>query len=45
MIYHVNAAALPGGDGSSERPFRSIQQAADAAMPGDEVIVAPGIYR
>ena len=45
MIYHVSASAAPGGDGSESRPFRTIQAAADLALPGDEVLVAPGIYR
>lgn len=44
MIYYVNAAAK-NGDGSKEHPFTRIQQAADAAMPGDEVLVYPGVYR
>lgn len=34
-----------GGDGTKEYPFNSIAQAAKLAQPGDEVIVAPGIYR
>jgi len=45
MKYFVNAFAASCGDGSEEYPFRTIQQAADIALPGDEVIVAPGIYR
>lgn len=45
MEYYVNINSLPGGDGSREKPFSSIQQAAGLAKPGDEVIVAPGIYR
>ncbi|MDY3773313.1 MAG: DUF1565 domain-containing protein, partial [Candidatus Faecousia sp.] len=45
MIYYVNCNAQPAGDGSKERPFRRIQQAALVALPGDEVLVAPGIYR
>ena len=45
MIYYVNCNARPAGDGSKERPFRRIQQAALVALPGDEVLVAPGIYR
>lgn len=45
MQYYVNCNAKPNGDGSRERPFLRIGQAADAAMPGDEVIVMPGIYR
>lgn len=34
-----------GGDGTREYPFNSLAQAAKLAQPGDEVIVAPGIYR
>lgn len=45
MKYYVDGRALQGGDGSRERPFRRIQEAACLAVPGDEVIVAPGIYR
>ena len=45
MIYYVNCNAAPNGDGSKHRPFRYIQQAASRALPGDEVLVAPGIYR
>lgn len=45
MIYYVNAGAKAGGDGSREHPFMRIQQAANVAQPGDEVLVAPGIYR
>ena len=45
MTYYVNCNAAPNGDGSQARPFRHIQQAALLALPGDEVLVAPGIYR
>ena len=45
MIYHVNCAAARSGDGSAQHPFKTISQAAAVAMPGDEVLVAPGIYR
>lgn len=45
MKYYVNIDAPKGGDGSREHPFRKIQEAALRARPGDEVLVAPGIYR
>ena len=45
MRYYVNAAAPKEGNGSKETPFRRINDAAQIAMPGDEIIVAPGIYR
>ncbi len=45
MIYYVNANASRDGNGSREMPFRKINDAAKVALPGDEVVVAPGIYR
>lgn len=45
MIYYVNAMASKDGNGSKAMPFRRIDDAAKAAVAGDEVIVAPGIYR
>ena len=45
MIYYVNANAPFEGSGTKENPFRYINDAAKIARPGDEVIVAPGIYR
>lgn len=45
MIYYVSAAASCKGNGSKEMPFQTISHAAAVARPGDEVIVAPGIYR
>ena len=45
MVWYVNAAAFRDGNGSQEMPFKHINTAAQAAQPGDEVIVAPGIYR
>ena len=44
MIYYVDCKASLCGDGRKERPFRSIQEAADIALPGDEVLVEPGVY-
>ena len=45
MNYYVNGSALCEGDGSQGRPFKRIGDAAKVAMPGDEIIVAKGIYR
>ena len=45
MTYYVNLNASSNGDGSKEKPFTKIQQAAEIAVAGDEVIVAPGVYR
>ena len=45
MIYYVNQKAPREGDGTQARPFRFISDAAALARPGDEVLVAPGIYR
>jgi len=42
---HVNVKGDGQGDGSAAKPFRTIQQAAEQAQPGDTVLVAPGIYR
>ena len=45
MIYYVSANASRHGSGTKEQPFQTISQAAAIALPGDEVIAAPGIYR
>lgn len=45
MIYYVSADASRSGNGTQSRPFQTISQAAAVARAGDEVIVAPGIYR
>jgi len=45
MVYYVNVNAPWDGDGSGKRPFRHINDAAAIAVPGDEILVAPGIYR
>ena len=33
------------GDGTKEKPFGTISEAAAIAQPGDTVHVAPGVYR
>lgn len=45
MKIYVNANAGFEGNGTEEMPFRRINDAAAIARPGDEVLVAPGIYR
>ena len=45
MQIYVDAAAFRDGNGSKERPFRHIGDAARIARAGDEVLIAPGVYR
>ena len=45
MQYYVSASAFRSGCGTKESPFKTISEAARLAKPGDEVLVAPGIYR
>ena len=45
MIIYVSNAAPQNGNGSKEMPFRHINDAAKIAVPGDEILVAPGVYR
>lgn len=45
MKIYVDVNAQRGGNGSKESPFKAINDAAKIAVAGDEVIVAPGIYR
>ena len=45
MIYYVNNNASRDGNDSESMPFKHINDAARVAVAGDEVIVAPGIYR
>lgn len=43
--YHVSVQGNDRNDGSVLEPFRTISQAAQAAMPGDVITVHAGIYR
>lgn len=45
MKIYVNQKASRQGNGSKEMPFKHINDAAKVAEAGDEVLVAPGIYR
>ncbi len=45
MQIYVSASAPGNGHGDKRAPFRTINEAARIAVPGDEILVAPGIYR
>ena len=45
MKIYVNVNGPRNGVGTKEMPLRSIAEAAKLAKAGDEVIVAPGVYR
>ena len=45
MIYYVNIHSSRDGDGSRAMPFKHIDDAARVAVAGDEIVVAPGVYR
>lgn len=45
MKIYVSATTVRSGSGTRQRPFMTIVEAAKVARAGDEVIVAPGIYR
>lgn len=45
MKYYVNCQVAEDGCGDEKHPFRTISEAANLALPGDEVLVYPGIYR
>ena len=45
MTYYVSEKAKINGVGTRECPFATIGEAVEVVQPGDEVIVAPGIYR
>ena len=43
--YFVSKTGSDANDGSSKKPFLTIQKAADVAQPGDVITVREGIYR
>ncbi len=45
MQIFVDSNATRSGNGTKEYPFQRISEAAKVALPGDEVLVAPGVYR
>ncbi|MBO4900320.1 MAG: right-handed parallel beta-helix repeat-containing protein [Lachnospiraceae bacterium] len=42
---YVNIQASRDGNGTKDMPYKHINDAARVAKPGDEVVVAPGVYR
>lgn len=45
MQIYVDGSAVRSENGSKEYPFQTISEAAKIAVPGDEVMVGPGLYR
>jgi len=43
--FHVSPMGDDAAAGTEAAPFRTVQRGAEAARPGDTVLVAPGIYR
>jgi alpha-N-arabinofuranosidase len=43
--YHVSVNGNDAGDGSEQRPFKTIMAAARLAQPGDIITVHAGVYR
>jgi hypothetical protein len=43
-IIHVDNDAMPGGDGSTTRPYQTIQEGINQASSGAQVLVEDGIY-
>ena len=44
-VLHVATSGSDTGDGSADRPYRTINRAAELAQPGDSVVVHAGEYR
>lgn len=44
-IYHVAQQADAHGEGSENKPFATINEAAAIALAGDEIVVHEGVYR
>lgn len=45
VVLRVNDDAAPGGNGSVAAPYRTIQEAVNAAVAGTQILVADGVYR
>lgn len=45
MRIYVDQSFIHSGNGTKNQPFQTISQAAQVAVAGDEILVAPGLYR
>ena len=45
VTYYVSTEGDDSNNGSINKPFRTIQTAANISKPGDTILVQPGIYR
>ena len=43
-VVYVDKNASSSGSGSQSQPYKTIQVALDNAQPGDQILVAPGVY-
>lgn len=43
-VWHVDAAAAPGGDGSLNAPFQALAPAIQVSIDGDTILVHDGVY-
>jgi hypothetical protein len=43
--HYVDPSAAPGGDGSMLAPFVDVDEAVDAAAPGDSIILSKGVHQ
>lgn len=44
LVWHIDAGAPGGGDGSVAAPFDELADAFEVALSSDTILVAPGIY-
>ncbi|WP_281166273.1 hypothetical protein [Liquorilactobacillus sicerae] len=44
MKIYVDINTKRDGNGTKEHPYKLINEAAKIAVPGDEVLVFPGVY-
>lgn len=45
MIYYISEKSELNGNGTREKPFKKITQAANIAVAGDTIVIGDGVYR